>query len=452
MTETAQKNAQEMLRKVESSPSYQWGWGPSDLASKQERDAYEYLQKRPLVESGQISPAELPEAYGGRPQGTTRRAIRMQSEWDAQQAARLAEQQAIQQEQRLAKQEEREGFRFMREQYNYDAQLKLDALNEKTAAEQEAEVDAIASGLSSINLKAPNAIDAINQLALDNPMGAIKVAKQLENAKAIAQNYGVSDMEKERLAAVALAERTGRSPEEFGQFDGEIFVPNREEMIRTEVQLEQEEKARSEAAPKLNQISKEINEIEEKRILAVAEYNAEKRKPQKEAIGRNIAAYDEQLIRRNNQIFDVDPVLKQLPRVKSEEDLEGVEVGQQFVAVGSRGKLTVRTKQEIPEEPVETEASEDQSASTPLTLEERLEQKSQAVSPPQRARGRRRKPQEDSEEKQLESRKKELESLLYRQTGRGKSQNLRPSLSSQDPDVKAALSEIESIDQRLKNL
>lgn len=425
------------------------GWGASPLASKESREAMVAEE----VRRGDRPAWQLPEAYGGRPTGTTRRAIRQQLAWDAQQAAIAQQEQAIQQQQRLAKQEERENFRFMSEQYAYDAKLKLDALNEKTAAEQDMEVDNIASGLSSINLKAPDAIDAINQLALDNPLGAVKAAKQLESAKAIAQNYGISGMEKERLAAVALSERTGRPFEEFGQMDGDMFVPNREEMIRTEIQLEQEEKERSEAAPKLNQIAKDINELEEKRIFERGEFEAEKNKTRKDAIGRKIAVLDTEIIRRNNQLFEIDPVLKKLPRVESEEDLNNVDIGQQFVATDSRGKLTVRVKQEIPEQPIEPEAPVETIAPTPLTLEQRLEQKAQAAAPPTtQARGRRRRPQEDSEKKQLESRKQELESLIYPPTRRGGQRRLRSTLSAEDPDVKAALAEIESIDQRLKNL
>ena len=86
-----------MLEKVATSPRAEWGWGPSDLASKEERDAWEYLEKKPLVESGQLSPAELPEAYGGRPTGTTRRAIRRQEAWDARQKAILEQEQAARQ-------------------------------------------------------------------------------------------------------------------------------------------------------------------------------------------------------------------------------------------------------------------------------------------------------------------------------------------------------------------
>jgi len=44
-----------------------------------------------------MAPMELPEEWGGRPTGTSRRAIRMQAEWDKQRGQQLEEQRAMQQ-------------------------------------------------------------------------------------------------------------------------------------------------------------------------------------------------------------------------------------------------------------------------------------------------------------------------------------------------------------------
>ena len=65
------------------------GWGASPLASKESREAMVAEE----VRRGDRPAWQLPEAYGGRPTGTTRRAIRMQEAWDAQQAAILAREQ-----------------------------------------------------------------------------------------------------------------------------------------------------------------------------------------------------------------------------------------------------------------------------------------------------------------------------------------------------------------------
>jgi hypothetical protein len=99
MNDIARKNAQEWLERVERSPRRQWGWGTPEIGttSPEERAAYEYLEKKPLVESGELSARDLPEDYGGRPQGSSRRAIRMQQAWDAGYAAELDRQEQLRQ-------------------------------------------------------------------------------------------------------------------------------------------------------------------------------------------------------------------------------------------------------------------------------------------------------------------------------------------------------------------
>jgi hypothetical protein len=86
----------EELEKVERDPRRQWGWGPSEFARPEEKAAYEAYVRMPLIESGQLSTADLPEEYGGRPTGTTRRSIRMQEEWDKRQQEFIQNQQMIQ--------------------------------------------------------------------------------------------------------------------------------------------------------------------------------------------------------------------------------------------------------------------------------------------------------------------------------------------------------------------
>jgi hypothetical protein len=88
---------QEMLERVQSDPRRQWGWAPSALASPEEKRAYQASVLMPEIAAGRASVADLPEQYGGRPTGTSRRAIRMQQAWDAQQAANLAQEQEMRQ-------------------------------------------------------------------------------------------------------------------------------------------------------------------------------------------------------------------------------------------------------------------------------------------------------------------------------------------------------------------
>jgi hypothetical protein len=164
---------------------------PSSMASSTEREAYTAQE----VGRGNLPPSELSEDFGGRPQGSSRRAIRMQDEWDKRQAELLNQQQVIQQIERAAKIEQREGWRYTKEQNEYSAQLKLDALNERDAAQESSEVNAIASGLEGIDLKNdPEAGLKIDQLVLENPLGAARdtVAKRLEAARSISGTYGIA--------------------------------------------------------------------------------------------------------------------------------------------------------------------------------------------------------------------------------------------------------------------
>lgn len=95
---TIEERAQQaQLERAATDPRRQWGWGPSPLAGPEERSAYQALQVFPEIQAGRATVANLPESYGGRPTGTTRRAIRMQAEWDKSQQAALENQRLMQQ-------------------------------------------------------------------------------------------------------------------------------------------------------------------------------------------------------------------------------------------------------------------------------------------------------------------------------------------------------------------
>lgn len=124
------ENRQQMLERVATSPRTRWGWGPSDLASQEEKEAYQFLEMQPKIAAGQATVADLPEAYGGRPTGTSRRAIRMQQAWEAQQKylSDLEEQnrqreQAAREERRLSIAEQAE----QRQQWAQDTKEQRDA-------------------------------------------------------------------------------------------------------------------------------------------------------------------------------------------------------------------------------------------------------------------------------------------------------------------------------------
>lgn len=125
---------QEQLERTATDPRRQFGWGVSPMASPEERAAFQAYEMLPKVAAGEIPVAALPESYGGRPTGTTRRAIRMQAEWDQSQQAAL-------ENQRLMQQMDLEQRRFTLSQRNQTLQEKQEARLQ--AAEAKAQDEAM---------------------------------------------------------------------------------------------------------------------------------------------------------------------------------------------------------------------------------------------------------------------------------------------------------------------
>lgn len=115
---------------------------PSAFASPEEREAYAAQQ----VRAGQIPEYMLPEAYGGMPTGTTRRAIRAQQAWAAQQEYISG----LAQQQREIEQAQREEMRLslaaqaeQRLQKSQDLELKRQELLNQRESKIQQEADFI---------------------------------------------------------------------------------------------------------------------------------------------------------------------------------------------------------------------------------------------------------------------------------------------------------------------
>jgi len=59
------------------------------MASGEEKEAYRAWETTKAIERGEATLADLPEEYGGRPTGSTRRAIRARKAWDLNQAIQM---------------------------------------------------------------------------------------------------------------------------------------------------------------------------------------------------------------------------------------------------------------------------------------------------------------------------------------------------------------------------
>jgi hypothetical protein len=99
------------------------------MASPEEKRAYQASVLIPEIAAGRASVAQLPEEYGGRPTGDSRRSMRMQTAWDEAQKQQLEQQRVAQQmemESRRIGLQERDQF-IQEQEYNrkikeYEAQ------------------------------------------------------------------------------------------------------------------------------------------------------------------------------------------------------------------------------------------------------------------------------------------------------------------------------------------
>jgi len=223
-----------MLEEVERDPRRQFGWGPSPMASSEEKAAYEAYVRMPLVESGELSVADLPKEYGGRPTGTSRRAIRMQEEWDKRQTEILSQQRLRQQMENEAKQMESLDLDILLKERQLSVAREEDIFNkaqqERTLAEQEQAFKYINAVRGQ-----PNAYEAASEAIADLPFAAasepvqkalwaLGQSRDLESAAKVAQEQ--KNQQKEFFATQQSLLESGVSEQEIPKFYDTKAPPN----------------------------------------------------------------------------------------------------------------------------------------------------------------------------------------------------------------------------------
>jgi hypothetical protein len=123
------KREEEALQRVERDPRRQWGWEPSPLASVEEQRAYQAYEMMPKVAAGELPVSALPESYGGRPTGTSRRAIRMAAEYDLAQEKALEQERIRQQIEATQRQEQMFQLDYASKQYDLRTKQNEDLFN-----------------------------------------------------------------------------------------------------------------------------------------------------------------------------------------------------------------------------------------------------------------------------------------------------------------------------------
>ena len=141
---------------------------PSAMASREEMNAY----KAQEVERGNLPSSELPEAFGGRPTGSTRRSFRMQAEWDKQQKAAI-EQQATLQAMDIQQKQFEMGQRDQEMQENdfyYNRGIK--EAEQKMDAAELSQATTIVNAVTVLDPSSPDYLDRVSVILANNPLGA----------------------------------------------------------------------------------------------------------------------------------------------------------------------------------------------------------------------------------------------------------------------------------------
>lgn len=150
------------------------------MASKEEWDEYYALQLLPEIEAGRATIADLPEQYGGMPQGTTRRAVRMREAWKEEQTVRRAfEEEAIARE-NYERELAAESLKQQALKYTIDKQREQDLFNSKIEATRKM---AEAEFSKFINDNELNPSDPASASAIAGYMATRPILAESEDAK-----------------------------------------------------------------------------------------------------------------------------------------------------------------------------------------------------------------------------------------------------------------------------
>jgi hypothetical protein len=143
------------------------GVGISPMAGPIETDAWKMTQYM----TGQREQA--PISYGGigeRPTGSSRRAIRMQDEWDKQQEARLKEEQMAVQADKEMRAQKTEDLKYSILEHNFEAKQKEESLQTKLQADLSSQRDNVFSALDNLDPRSSDFADQIADIRLKNSL------------------------------------------------------------------------------------------------------------------------------------------------------------------------------------------------------------------------------------------------------------------------------------------
>lgn len=276
---------EQALNRAARDPRRQFGWGVSEMASPEEKRAWEAQQTMGAIQRGEASVADLPEQYGGRPQGQSRRAIRMQQAWDEGYNRQLEQQKAIQQ---MEMEQRRFGLQMMGEQRmqrEQDLRLKEFELEEDRNSRIQSEAGAIIDGIRGARLPDGTVVNPIrpeddNALERLENLGRLNFGMKDESAQRMwntlyndaleyrqnALTAQARDLAKEAEAKVGLVKElavAGKSIADFTKEDGRIDFEAANAAIGEAIRTGEEQKIiRGEEREEKRNINSQISKLE----------------------------------------------------------------------------------------------------------------------------------------------------------------------------------------------
>jgi hypothetical protein len=261
----------------------------------------------------------------------------------------------------LARKQAMDESRYDREMEEYSAKQKLEA-------QKEFERQGFTGALNQLD---PNS-DKFNEQLAENyrlyPLAALipEVKATVDEYKLANQAYRESQKagEQESKAGKVLRVQQEATAAQLG-IDTEEFV-DKDTGIVDQIGL-MRRIGEQQAA---NSIKKEIFDIEESRSEEQGLLESETSSKLKKERSQKIAKFDEQITRRNNQLFDIDPKLKNLPRPETDDDFAALNIGDEFVTKDKDGRFTVLTKKDVPSPsttPPAQPSGQPQAATPPVT-------------------------------------------------------------------------------------
>lgn len=343
---------------------------PSIMASPEEKAAYAAQQ----VRSGNAPESELPEAYGGRPQGTTRRSMRMQAAWDAAAALEIERQKALKEEEnsRVALQLRinEDARQQAQMEINKAASVQAD-LKENTIKEHALELANAITGYikpdgtfqKGISIDDEDAVEKLQSLAIkydqagNNPIASELYKTKLKDAIEKRNNK----IEKSRLgelSALDLSIRTNKPMSAFGEYDERgVFNPNVQSMAIEKSKLDVSKEEAAAVAPQIQKLKIENNTIDDEIITTSSLLDRETNKKVKGEYEAKLESLRTRKFKNDLNVIDLDPSTRNLPRVKSAEELAKIKAGDPYVSISPVGiNVVIKTEKKPEVQPQATTA------------------------------------------------------------------------------------------------